>query len=627
MAGTWIVYDHHIAYETKDEILHPSADDVFSLVFGNEEDHELSNPAEQLTDYHFSRIGSSIKCVVCSSDSHNIRLELYALRKNNVCPVDMIEGQIIDQVINDNEWFYINDDLEPIQNCLRAAGIVSNGDISVNQYFELIRQKNFKNLFEDNVAFEAIKQSLMTGGSIPNGINATLYDYQRDGYLWMKAMIEISHGFILGDEMGLGKTIQVITLFQYLKSCDRVPFLVVAPVSLLENWRRECQKFAPRLDVLIHHGIKRTGRPAELTKHDIVVASYSTAVSDLSLLRMINWECVVLDEAQNIKNPYSERAKTVKAITRKSGIIVSGTPFENHVTDIWSLVDFAVPGFLGSLEDFKRNISDDVLGAKAIEPVLSPIMIRRLVKNVADDLPERVDIPQPITMSDEERLEYERYRLDACNQIKEGSPISLGLLQKLRMYCTHRFLCDEAVSDGDPATASIKYQRLCEIVEEIVANKEKVIVFTSYKKMFDILSKDIPSRFGIAINAINGDTPVEERQQIVDWFNNYGESAMLVLNPRAAGTGLNITGANHVVHYNLEWNPSLEDQATARAYRRGQSKTVFVYRLYYSDSVEQVVNERIERKREIASNAIVGNSGLSDDDDILRAIEMVPMTT
>ena len=335
-------------------------------------------------------------------------------------------------------------------------------------------------------------------------------------------------------------------------------------------------------------------------------------------------ECVVLDEAQNIKNPYRERAKSVKKLNRKRAIAVTGTPFENHVSDIWSLVDFVVPDLLGTLSQFESHISDDVLGAEKIEPILSPIMIRRRVKDVANDLPEKIIIPQPLEMSDNEISCYERYRQDALSEASlHKSSVSLSLLQKLRMFCTHPALLEPL--DVDPFVNSIKYQRFCEITEEILSNNEKVIVFTSYKKMFDIFLRDIPVRFGIKIDCINGDTPVEERQQIVDDFNSHPSVAMLVLNPRAAGTGLNITGANHVIHFNLEWNPALEDQSTARAFRRGQTKTVFVYRLYYINTVEEVVNDRINRKREIADKAIVGTDGSNTDaNDIIQALGIAP---
>lgn len=207
----------------------------------------------------------------------------------------------------------------------------------------------------------------------------------------------------------------------------------------------------------------------------------------------------------------------------------------------------------------------------------------------------------------------------------ENKSYNLPLLQNLRMFCTHPSLCDASLCELPPDKISIKYEVICDILEEIILRNEKAIIFTSYKKMFDIFLKDIPKRFDISVDVINGETPIELRQCIVDKFNDCNDSSVLVLNPRAAGTGLNITGANHVIHYNLEWNPALEDQSSARAYRRGQKKTVFVHRLYYVNTVEQVVNERIERKRDIAESLVVGTDGdESFRKDLLRALEMVP---
>ena len=346
-------------------------------------------------------------------------------------------------------------------------------------------------------------------------------------------------------------------------------------------------------------------------------------VSDIHMMNMLKWHTVILDEAQNIKNPFSTRTKTCKAINRIGSIAVSGTPFENHMSDIWSLIDFVKPGLLGSLQSFNNQITDDIEGGEKIEPILTQLMIRRVVADVAKDLPEKIVSAQPIQMSEYEAELYRKY-LDEVKNVANANNINLGMLQKLRMFCTHPYAVQDKKSKGDPTQVSVKYQRFVEIASEIIANGEKLIVFTSYKKMFDIFALDIPLRFGVPIWMINGETPIEHRQEIVDRFNNLATSAILILNPRAAGTGLNITGANHVIHYNLEWNPSLEDQASARAYRRGQKKTVFVYRLFYADTVEQIVNERIERKRSIAGTAIIGNNGKVDREDMLAALELIP---
>lgn len=625
MGGRWIVDGHHIAIESGNDILHPTAEEVYSFVVGENHDILAGNPMIEMRNIRFSKVGAPLKCEMYATEDNSIHLFVYTIRGGQRIPVDIIEGYIIDHCCANGEWFYLNGDISTLQNLLKNAEIKANGEITTGQYLKLIKQEFFSEYkyIKNLVPSETLSKRLVAQGEIPVGIKATLYEYQKIGFNWMKNMLQASQGCILGDEMGLGKTLQVITVFEDLKKQGNVPMLVVAPVSLLENWKRECGRFAPDLDVFVHHGSKRTGRAIELSRHDVVVISYNTAVSDLSMLKMINWTCVVLDEAQNIKNPGSDRAKSVKAINRKSSIAVTGTPFENHITDIWSLVDFVVPGLLGTLSSFKNNVSDDVLGAKKIEPILSPIMIRRLVKDVANDLPEKIVIPQAIVMSDSERQDYERYRMEAKNSIDDGKMVSLSILQKLRMFCTHQWICEDG-QKKDPAEQSIKYQRFCEILEEVIGRNEKVIVFTSYKKMFNIFIDDIPKRYGVEIACINGDTPVEERQEIVDWFNNYEGTVMLALNPRAAGTGLNITGANHVIHYNLEWNPSLEDQSSARAYRRGQKKNVFIYRLYYANTVEQIINERIERKREIASTAIVGTDGSEERNDILRALEIAP---
>jgi SNF2 family DNA or RNA helicase len=630
LVNTWIICDNHIAIKRDQEILHPSAADVYEILYTEGESIMDGMVCPKIQDIFpnifFSKIGSDIKCTLRTiNDNKDIQLEVFALRGGKQITIDIVEGVIIDQCINGDEWFYITGDTVEISSLLKKAKISSSGVISISQYVEIIRMGSTLNSASINnyVETSIINKPIDINSSLPYGLQAKLYAYQKTGYLWMKYMLNENHGCILGDEMGLGKTLQVISVMQDLKQKDITPMLIIAPVSLLQNWQRECQRFAPKLQTLIHHGSKRTGRYKTFQKYDAIIISYNTAVSDSSILSMVDWKLVVLDEAQNIKNPNSERTKYIKKIPRKTCIAMTGTPFENHVSDIWSLVDFIMPGLYGTLSDYKSTFTDDVEGATKIEPLLSPIMIRRRVCNVATDLPEKIIIPQPITMSEEECMKYEEYRLQSVGEVNPDK-LNLGALQKLRMFCTHPFLCD--VKFGDPYKESIKYQRLCEILEEIVALNEKVILFTSYIKMFEIIEKDISNRIAIPIWKINGSTRVEERQVIVDTFCEYEGSALLVLNPRAAGTGLNITAANHVIHYNLEWNPALEDQASARAYRRGQNKVVFVYRLYYENTVEQIVNDRIERKRKMADNAIVGVSGeMENREDILTALKITPI--
>lgn len=628
METRWTIIDNHLCLSDNRKIYHPSATDIYSLLTGATKIGDITccNPSEEMTSLRFSKIGTSV-CLQLENDSDgNIILNLYANRRGKLCKVDIVDGNIVDQCVSDNVWFFITGTVNIIQNIISNANIRTCGIITLKQYLKVIEQglSCADGIVVNKVDSKFLQKPLIQESVVPAQLKATLYPYQVSGYLWIKTMLDTNDGCILGDEMGLGKTMQVITEMLYLQQGKSTPVLVVAPISLLVNWQRECAKFAPSLQTVLHYGGQRISNYRKFLDYDVVITSYTTVVSDIHLLNMVQWSLVVLDEAQSIKNPYSARTKACKAINRSRSLAVSGTPFENHVSDIWSLLDFIQPGLLGSLENFKQAITDDVNGGEKIEPILSSLMVRRLVLDVAKDLPDKVVSTQPLQMSEMESEQYCQY-LEHLKASYDTNNPNLGMLQQLRVYCTHPYAVSDNYCDNDPLEVSVKYQRLCEIVDEIISRNEKVLVFTSYKRMFDIFKRDIPQRFSIRLWTINGETPVAERQEIVDRFNQLDGSAMLVLNPRAAGTGLNITGANHVIHYNLEWNPSLEDQSSARAYRRGQKNTVFVYRLYYTNTVEEVVNDRIERKRDIASHAIVGNDGESQDRaDILKALELIP---
>lgn len=630
MKAIWILFDNHLALNNNQSIYHPDANEIYTrLVNGNSENTmglKCSDPMEDMPQLRFSKIGSPAIISISYKKEGSIHLEVIARRNSEIIPVDIINGHLIDHCVHNDLWFYLSGNKVEIQEILETANVLSNGTITMRQYLKIIEQEFLRgiNVVENHINSSDFQPSIIYDNEIPITLKANLFPYQKTGFQWLSYMLEDSRGCILGDEMGLGKTMQVIAEMLYLKHNGNTPMMVIAPISLLINWQRECAKFAPTLKTIVHYGQDRISNYRDFYKYDVIITSYTTVVSDVHMMKMIKWKLVTLDEAQNIKNPNSIRTKACKSLNGDRCLAVSGTPFENHVIDIWSIIDFVQPGLLGSLQSYSNAISDDVDGGKKIEPILTPLMIRRLVVDVAKDLPEKVITTQPLQMSEFECEEYNKYLL----QLKETcdiEKINLGILQKLRIFCTHPYASTGLLEDGDPAQISIKYQRCCEIIEEILSRNEKVLVFTSYKKMFQIFQKDIPNRFGVELWTINGETPVEERQRIVDKFNNINSSAILILNPRAAGTGLNITGANHIIHYNLEWNPSLEDQASARAYRRGQQKTVFVYRLYYTGTIEQVINERIERKRNIASYAIIGNDGQNQDRaDIIRAMELIP---
>lgn len=615
MAENWTLIDGLICRTSNGNNYYPNATEIFKLI--KDPDFSFNNTIR------FSKIGLPIFCEIKSKDE-KIFLDVYVKKGNVKIPVTIKDGNIIDYIIENNTWHFINTNIEELNQLFIKAEINKIGEINLKQYLFLIKSDIFSEdkLLINNTDSKQIINSDNEQYIPPANLNALLYKYQETGFLWIKKIINQIGGCILGDEMGLGKTLQAITLCQDLINSKQKQILIIAPVSLLANWQNELQKFAPLTTSIIHHGKERTGFYKDLIDFDIVIVSYSTAVLDIGLLKMITWNLVILDEAQNIKNPISDRAKTLATLKRKRTLLITGTPFENHITDIWSLFHFILPNLLGELNTFKQIVTDDIDGAYFIEPIISPLLLRRRVSDVQLDLPEKIIIPQPINMSDYEADLYEEERNNLlCSGNKN---FSLPIIQKLRMLCTHPYLILDDIKSFDPYI-SYKYQRLCELLQEIIERQEKVIIFTSYKKMFNIFEQDFMQRFSIQASLINGDTAVPDRQKIVENFNNIKGAAILCLNPKAAGVGLNITGANHVIHYNLEWNPALEDQATARAYRNGQKKNVFVYRLYYKDTIEEAVNNKLFIKRNIANIAIVGNNGETmNSNDILEALNMSP---
>lgn len=457
---------------------------------------------------------------------------------------------------------------------------------------------------------------------MPTGIDAKLYPYQLIGWRWLKFLLSEGSGGLLADEMGLGKTLQIIAALRDSGSGPLKPSLIVAPGSLLENWRREICKFAPDLKVLKHHGSFRTGRPAELNEYDVIVTSYDVVVTDNSLLNMLHWKVVVLDEAQFIRNPSAQRTKAVKHLNREAGLAVTGTPLENRLLDVWSIIDFVFPGYLGDAQSFEKGFSNNADGAAQLEPLISPLMLRRRISEVAQDLPSRIDIPQTIELDQSEIAIYdaERERIKA----QYGAAATLVALTSLRRFCAHPILMGGELKTLDPMSFS-KFRRLDEIIEEIFERNEKVIIFTSFTAMADIIAQHVSNRFNAFAGVIDGRLPIQNRQPMIDEFGTVNGGAALVLNPKAGGAGLNIVAANHVIHYNPEWNPALEDQASARAHRRGQELPVTIHRLLIADTVEDVVNDRLTRKRILSNAAIIGIEGMDTDyGDIVEALSRSP---
>lgn len=606
----------------------PSADSIYSLRFENRISDELpdATPSDLPVTLSFSRypLDLTIRLVSDAGDS-GVAARVVAAGDGREVRITDPLGRTADHTVLDGTWYpFLPGALDEVKRLLEEAGLERTGPITLRQYLKL-RGLAGDDSSVDDLTDAVTATSTRTPPRRPQGslFEGNLYPYQQTGFGWLSLIAREELGGVLADEMGLGKTIQIIALLAEETVAGRSPSLVVAPATLLENWRRELAKFAPSLAVRVHRGSSRTGFPDDLREAHVVITSYGTAARDQYLLGMVEWNVVVLDEAQAIKNPEAERSEMVRAIPRRIGLAVTGTPVENRLTDLWSIMDFAIPGFLGTREEFERTYPNDDHGAARLEPMVSPVMLRRLVSEVATDLPERIDIPQYLELDAVSAERYERLREDAVREY--GDHATFASLVRLRMLCTHPLIVDDAERHGDPVRGSAKYRRLLEILEEILDSGEKALVFTSFTRMIDLLVQDLSKRLGIYTDSVDGRTSQEDRQPRIDRFSEHAGPGVLALNPRAAGTGLNITAANHVIHYNPEWNPALEDQASARAHRRGQTRPVTVHRLIYADTVEEVMDQRLQRKRGLAENAVVGTDARGDDlADIMAALKVTP---
>lgn len=603
----------------------PSAKEIYAQKDNGSFEHKgYMYPSLSTLGIRFSSL-SITPVIRVKNANENLVIELYITKRNVETKIVVSDGIFNDYVIVNNTWYYVNDSVDIINSTIKRYKI-NPLSLSYSEYVKFKREMSLAGYdIEDAVVSYMNELTQSSTSSSPAGLKATLFPYQEGGSRWISYMVNHGCGCVLADEMGLGKTLQIISVMGILKEeKHNAHFLVVCPVSLLVNWQREIAKFYPSLSTYIHYGAKRTGNYQELLAYDVTIMSYSCAVTDTGLLTMIKWDLLVIDEAQNIKNPSAKRTKAVKGINTVVPIAVTGTPFENHMTDIWSIMDFVLPGFLGNLHQFEETFPDDVDSAVKLEKIISPILLRRRVSEVAKDLPERIDIPQPILMTEEEASLYESNRV-SDDSIGDLKSMQLSKIQKLRTFCTHPFVYNEHLDTVDPTSVSNKYSRLCEILEEIFEKKEKVVIFTSFRKMIELIYNDVKNRFGVYTDYIDGSVAASDRQARVDAFSDKEGAGLLVLNPKAAGAGLNITCANHAIHYNLEWNPAIEDQASARIYRRGQNKTVFIHRLYYVDTIEEIINEKIQNKRKLSSRAVIGNDGSTADQEyLLKALSVSP---
>jgi SNF2 family DNA or RNA helicase len=621
VTAKWILkFDNTcIQLETEKGIMDLPAMAVWEAEFERKmiDGYQHSLPSADLSDIRFSRFPIDIGLLIKGTDYSDLSICFAAVRGENTQPLDHIS---IDQVIHENVWYILDEAVAETIGQLALKNMVVPGPINTGDLIWLRGR--------DRLLLPVVEQSSIeltenhnAGFELPE-LNAELFTYQKSGVRFLSYIADQSLGCILADEMGLGKTLQIIGLLASEKRMDRVPNLIICPATLLENWRRELTRFAPQLSVHIHAGSYRTGQPAFFSNFDVTVISYETAVKDELILSSVNWNILSLDEAQNIKNPEAQRTRTVKQMQRRVSVAVTGTPVENRLTDLWSLADFALPGLLGNLRSFEEAFDNNEHHASVLAPLVAPILLRRKVLDVAKDLPLRIDIDQALVVNDTMAVEYESVRNRIMLEYgKQGSLVSIG---KLRQLCSHPKLL--GLMENITLEDNPKYRRLIEVLEEIFESEEKVLIFTSYLDMSDLITNDLKTRFRKTwISSIDGRVDISKRQPLIDEFTAHNGPGVLVLNPIAAGTGLNITAANHIIHYNPEWNPALEDQASARAYRRMQTRPVSIHHFFYVNTVEEVMMERLRLKRGIAREAVTGHEGKEEILNIAYAMQISPL--
>ncbi|MBE8476149.1 DEAD/DEAH box helicase [Streptomyces justiciae] len=466
-------------------------------------------------------------------------------------------------------------------------------------------------------ALAALRDRLTTGvrpAEPPPGLHATLRDYQLRGLAWLDLMTTLGLGGCLADDMGLGKTITVIAL--HLKRARREPTLVVCPASLLGNWQREIARFAPGVPVRRFHGPDRTLDDLE---GGFVLTTYGTMRSTAARLAEQHWGMVVADEAQHVKNPYSATAKALRTIPSPARVALTGTPVENNLSELWALLDWTTPGLLGPLKSFRARHAravengEDTEAVERLARLVRPFLLRRKKSDpgIVPELPPKTETDHPVPLTREQASLYEAVVRESMYAIETADGIArrglvLKLLGALKQICDHPalYLKEEAGAAERLVLRSGKLALLDELLDTVLAEDGSALVFTQYVGMARLITAHLAAR-AVPVDLLHGGTPVPERERMVDRFQA-GTTPVLVLSLKAAGTGLNLTRAGHVVHFDRWWNPAVEEQATDRAYRIGQTQPVQVHRLITEGTVEDRIAEMLEAKRALA-DAILGS--------------------
>lgn len=538
--------------------------------------------------------------------------------------------------IKDQYVFINKEDVQKLLNNLQKNKSLKNNELlqaAISQEYETAKifiDDNVQMIINDLLKFDKVE--------LPEQILASLRPYQQEGYEWLYKNSKIGFGSIIADDMGLGKTLQVIATIQKLKLEGKLikqKGLVVVPTTLLTNWTKEIEKFAPDLIAKIYHG---TNRKLDLEGVDMIITTYGIIRSDEKILSKNKWAFIVIDEAQNIKNPGTAQTKAVKKIKAEIKIAMSGTPVENRLAEYWSIFDFTNPKYLGTLKFFTKEFAlpienyRDQKKLDTFKKITDPFIIRRLKtdKTIISDLPEKIQNDKYVNLTKEQTAIYQNVVDNILAEINntddsgiERKGLVFKLMTALKQVCNHpsQFL---KKTDFNPILSG-KSMVLLDLLEKIYENNEKVLIFTQYKEMGLILEKMIYEKFHTQTLFLYGGLSRKKRDKMIDDFQEKPHLKTFILSIRAAGTGLNLTAANNIIHYDLWWNPAVENQATDRAFRIGQKKNVMVYRLITQGTFEEKINQMITSKKELADLTVATGEkwiGNLSNDELKELVEI-----
>jgi len=475
---------------------------------------------------------------------------------------------------------------------------------------------------------------------IPAGFVGQLRPYQARGVSWLAFLERWGLGACLADDMGLGKTPQLIAFLLHLKEQNMLdsPTLVVCPTSVLGNWEREVKKFGPLLRTLVHHGDKRAkGKTfARIVKDkDLIITSYPLVFRDAATFQGVSWQGIVLDEAQNIKNPGAKQSQAVRQLDAGFRIALTGTPVENRLGELWSILDFLNPGYLGNQQFFQRRFAmpiekfGDRDSLQTLRSLVQPFILRRLKtdKDIIQDLPEKQEMNVFCGLSAEQATLYQKLVDESLVEIESADGIKrrgmiLTLLLRLKQVCNHpaQYLKEKEIGNNK---RSGKLLRLQEMLEEAIAEGDRALVFTQFAEWGKLLQPYLAQQLGGETLFLYGSTKKQQREEMIDRFQNDPEGPrILILSLKAGGTGLNLTRANHVFHVDRWWNPAVENQATDRAFRIGQTRNVQVHKFVCNGTLEERINDIIESKKQLAEQTVdAGEDWLTEmNTDQLRSL-------